>query len=182
VLTGEIITDLTIQLSAMRRSRLGSQQPRKEQVGRFQCFARAIARAAGSQWAFGLALVIILVWALTGPLFHYSDTWQLVINTGTTIITFLMVFLIQSTQNRDSEAVQLKLDELLRASGGAHNAVLDIEELSDEELAALKRAYAALARKAMQDIRSGKSDLGVPNLEPEGEKRQKRPQEELRRE
>jgi low affinity Fe/Cu permease len=123
------------------------------------------ARAAGSSWAFGLALGIILVWGLTGPLFHYSDTWQLVINTGTTIITFLMVFLIQSTQNRDSEAMHLKLDELLRAQGGAHNAVLDIEEMSEEELDALKRAYAVLARQAMRDIRSGKSDLGVPELQ-----------------
>lgn len=140
------------------------QQPRKSQMGRFQCFARMTARAAGSSWAFALALAIIVIWAFLGPIFHYSDTWQLVINTGTTIITFLMVFLIQSTQNRDSEAMHLKLDELLRAQGGAHNAVLDIEEMSEEELAALKRAYAVLARQAMSDVRSGKSDLGVPEL------------------
>jgi low affinity Fe/Cu permease len=140
------------------------QKPRKAQIGRFQCFARATARAAGSSWAFGLALAIIVVWAFLGPLFHFSDTWQLVINTGTTIITFLMVFLIQSTQNRDSEAMHLKLDELLRAQGGAHNAVLDIEEMSEEELAALKRAYALLARQALRNVHSGKSDLGVPEL------------------
>jgi low affinity Fe/Cu permease len=150
--------------SAMKSRAQTQQQPRKAQVGKFQCFARATARAAGSPWAFGLAMMIVLLWGLTGPIFHYSDTWQLVINTGTTIITFLMVFLIQSTQNRDSEAMHLKLDELLRAQGGAHNAVLDIEEMSEEELDALKRAYAALAKKAMSDIRSGKSDLGVPQL------------------
>ena len=142
-------------------------KPRSQRIGRFQCFARATARVAGSPWAFGLAIALILLWALTGPLFHFSDTWQLVINTSTTIVTFLMVFLIQSTQNRDSEALHLKLDELLRSCGGAHNAVLDIEEMSEEELDALKRAYSALARKAMRDIRSGKSDLGVPELERE---------------
>ena len=147
------------------KSRERAEQPCKTQVGKFQCFARMTARAAGSSWAFALALGIILIWGVTGPIFHFSDTWQLVINTGTTIITFLMVFLIQSTQNRDSEAMHLKLDELLRAQGGAHNAVLDIEEMSEEELNALKRAYAELARQAMRDIRSGKSDLGVPELE-----------------
>src|SRR3954465_8462821 len=140
------------------------EQPRKAQLGRFQTFARMTARAAGSSWAFATALLIIVVWGLTGPIFRFSDTWQLVINTGTTIITFLMVFLIQSTQNRDSEAMHLKLDELLRASGGAHNAVLDIEEMSEEELDALKKAYAVLAKRAMRDVRSGKSDLGVPEL------------------
>jgi len=149
----------------MKKSKSAREIPRRERVGYFHCFARGAARAAGSPWAFGIALLIILIWAITGPLFHFSDTWQLVINTGTTIITFLMVFLIQSTQNRDSEAMHIKLDELLRASGGAHNAVLDIEELSEEELDALKRAYAALAKRAMKDIRSGKSDLGVPELE-----------------
>jgi low affinity Fe/Cu permease len=141
------------------------QKPRKTQVGKFQCFARVTARGAGSPWAFASALIIVLIWGLTGPIFHYSDTWQLVINTGTTIITFLMVFLIQSTQNRDSEAMHLKLDELLRAHGGAHNAVLDLEEMSEEELDALKRAYGVLAKQAMRDIRSGKSDLGVPELQ-----------------
>jgi len=149
----------------MKKSRNDRGKPRNQRIGRFQCFARATARVTGSPLAFGLALAIILAWGVTGPLFHFSDTWQLVINTGTTIVTFLMVFLIQSTQNRDSEALHLKLDELLRSSGGAHNAVLDIEEMSEEELDELKRAYAALARKAIKDIRSGKSDLGVPELE-----------------
>ena len=149
----------------MKQSRKDRTKPRSERIGRFQCFARSTARVTGSPVAFALALSIILAWGVTGPLFHFSDTWQLVINTGTTIITFLMVFLIQSTQNRDSEALHLKLDELLRSCGGAHNAVLDIEEMSEEELDELKRAYSALARKAMQDIRSGKSDLGIPELE-----------------
>ena len=127
-------------------------------------FARAAARAAGRPMAFCMAMALIVVWALFGPAFHFSDTWQLVINTGTTIITFLMVFLIQNTQNRDSEAMHLKLDELIRASGGCHNAVLDIEELSEEELDTIKRGYTLLAKKALAAVRSGKSDLGVPDL------------------
>ena len=151
----------------MKNSTNGRKKPMAQRVGKFERFARAIARAAGQQRAFAFALGIIVIWGLTGPIFHFSDTWQLVINTGTTIITFLMVFLIQSTQNRDSEAMHLKLDELLRSCGGAHNAVLDIEELSEEELDQLKQAYAALAKKALKDIRSGKSDLGVPKLEKE---------------
>jgi low affinity Fe/Cu permease len=114
--------------------------------------------------AFGLAAAVVLIWAFTGPVFRFSDTWQLVINTGTTIVTFLMVFLIQNTQNRDSEAMHLKLDELLRATQGAHNAVLDIEELSEEELNEIKRCYTALARQAVEELRGGKSDLGTPDV------------------
>ena len=114
---------------------------------------------------FALAALIVLTWAVTGPIFHFSDTWQLVINTGTTIVTFLMVFLIQNTQNRDSEAVQLKLDELLRATRGAHTALLDIEELSEEELDEIKRCYTTLAHRAVQDLHDGKSDLGTPDVE-----------------
>jgi low affinity Fe/Cu permease len=124
------------------------------------------ARAAGRPIAFGLALCSIVVWAILGPIFHFTDTWQLVINTATTIITFLMVFLIQNTQNRDSEAVQIKLDELLRATHGCHNAVLDIEELSEEELDQIKRGYSILARKAVEELRNGKSDLGIPEMDP----------------
>jgi Predicted small integral membrane protein len=116
--------------------------------------------------AFGLALCAIVLWAILGPIFHFSDTWQLVINTATTIVTFLMVFLIQNTQNRDSEAVQIKLDELLRATKGCHNAVLDIEELSEDELDQIKRGYAILARKALEEIRNGRSDLGIPEMAP----------------
>src|SRR6266566_7915501 len=133
----------------------------------FGRFARGASRAAGHASAFGLAVVVIFVWAATGPLFGFSDTWQLVINTSTTIVTFLMVFLIQNTQNRDSEAVQIKLDELLRATKGCHNAVLDIEELSEGELDEIKRGYTILARKALEEVRSGKSDLGIPEMNPE---------------
>jgi low affinity Fe/Cu permease len=99
--------------------------------------------------------VLILVWAVTGPVFGFSDTWQLVINTGTTIVTFLMVFLIQNTQNRDSEAVQLKLDELIRAHKGAHNGLLDLEELTEEELNIIKARYETLARQCREDLKQG---------------------------
>ena len=107
----------------------------------FRRFAHGMAVAVGSPWAFVLAATIIVVWALTGPIFHYSDTWQLVINTGTTIITFLMVFLIQNTQNRDSKAVQLKLDELIRGVVGARTKLVDLEELSDKELEELQEEF-----------------------------------------
>ena len=130
----------------------------------FQRFARATARAAGRPSTFGLAVGIIIVWAALGPIFHFSDTWQLVINTATTIVTFLMVFLIQNTQNRDSEAMQLKLDELIRATKGCHNAVLDIEELSEEELDELKQCYTDLAQRALEKVRHGDSDLGAPEV------------------
>src|SRR5437660_12574334 len=110
----------------------------------FRKFAHTTSHAVGSSWAFILAAVIIIVWAATGLMFHFSDTWQLVINTGTTIVTFLMVFLIQNTQNRDGEAVQVKLDELIRASK-AHNVLLDLEELSQEDLDRVKQRYEQLA-------------------------------------
>jgi len=108
---------------------------------------------------------IIVVWVVTGPLFHFSDTWQLVINTGTTIVTFLMVFLIQNTQNRDSEALQVKLDELIRAIDGAHNALLDLEELEDQELDRIRLNYTNLAKKARAELRQGVSDTGSPDME-----------------
>ncbi|MED5620032.1 low affinity iron permease family protein [Ideonella sp. BN130291] len=114
----------------------------------FTRFAKWTARMSGRPVTFGLAVGLILVWALTGPLFHYSDTWQLVINTGTTIITFLMVFLIQNTQNRDAEALQVKLDELIRAIEGAENSMIDLEELDDEQLARIRARYAKLAERA----------------------------------
>ena len=114
----------------------------------FTRFAKATARASGRPAAFIAATGIIVVWALTGPLFGFSDTWQLVINTGTTIVTFLMVFLIQSTQNRDAEATQVKLDEIIRAIGKAKNELLDLEELEESELDAIKETYTAMAREA----------------------------------
>jgi len=114
----------------------------------FTRFTKATARATGRPSAFTLAVLIILIWAATGPLFAFSDTWQLVINTGTTIITFLMVFLIQSTQNRDGEAVQVKLDEIIRSIGNARNEVLDLEELEEKELDRVRDTYREMAQKA----------------------------------
>jgi len=111
---------------------------------------------------FSMAVAVILIWVITGPIFHFSDTWQLVINTGTTIITFLMVFLIQNTQNRDTEAIQLKLDELIRATKGAHNALLDLEELEEENLDAFKFKYQALAATARSELVHGNQDTGTP--------------------
>jgi low affinity Fe/Cu permease len=119
---------------------------KKSLIG-FPRFAKAAATAVGSPMAFAIAVLIVLVWAVTGPLFGYSDTWQLVINTGTTIITFLIVFLIQNTQTRDTEALQLKLDELIRATKGARNALLDLEDMDDEHLERLRKVYERLAKK-----------------------------------
>jgi low affinity Fe/Cu permease len=135
--------------------------------GGFHTFARHSAKFTGKPVSFGLAVFIILVWGVTGPIFHFSDTWQLVINTGTTIVTFLMVFLIQNTQNRDSEAVQIKLDELIRATKTAHTVMLDVEELSEEELEHLKRCYHKIALEALKEMRAGKTDLGTPDIERE---------------
>ena len=114
---------------------------------------------------FLLAVGVVIVWAVTGPLFHFSDTWQLVINTGTTIVTFLMVFLIQNTQNRDSVAMQVKLDELIRAMKGAHTVLLDLEELSDAELSQITADYQQLAATARQQLRRGKPDVDSPEIE-----------------
>jgi low affinity Fe/Cu permease len=127
----------------------------------FTRFAKITARAAGQPATFCVAVVIILLWAVTGPLFGFSDTWQLIINTGTTIVTFLMVFLIQNTQNRDSEAIQVKLDELIRSIEGAHLALLDLEELDDKDLDRICADYRELAREARKDLRAGKSDTDV---------------------
>jgi low affinity Fe/Cu permease len=126
----------------------------------FNRFAKWTSRAAGHPGTFWLALAIIAGWAVTGPLFHFSDTWQLFINTGTTIITFLMVFLIQNTQNRDGVAMQLKLDELIRALKGAHNELVDLEDMTERELEEVKSRYAKLAEKARTKLqtRTGKPD------------------------
>jgi low affinity Fe/Cu permease len=125
-------------------------------------FAKAAARFCGRPRVFTIAVAVIAVWVVTGPLFGFSDTWQLVINTGTTIITFLMVFLIQNTQNRDTKAIQIKLDELIRATKGAHNALLDLEELEEENLHAFKAKYQALAAAARLDLGLGNQDTGSP--------------------
>lgn len=114
----------------------------------FTCFAQQTAVAAGSPPAFVLAIAVVAVWALTGPIFHYSEVWQLVINTGTTIVTFLMVFLVQNAQNRDGKIIQLKLDELIRALEGAETAYVNMEDMSEAELEALRRKYMRLAEKA----------------------------------
>ena len=115
---------------------------------RFHKAANSVSAAVGTAWAFLTAVLIVLVWAITGPAFHYSNTWQLVINTGTTIITFLMVFLIQHTQNRDARVTQLKLDELIRAVAGARNSLVDMEHMSDEELAKLQAEFERLRDRA----------------------------------
>lgn len=121
-----------------------------KQSSPFTRFAKWTAKATGQPAAFAVATGALVVWALSGPLFGFSDTWQLVINTGTTIVTFLMVFLIQSTQNRDSEALQVKLDELIRATKGAHNALLDLEELEEEDLDRIREQYEKLANSARE--------------------------------
>jgi low affinity Fe/Cu permease len=125
-------------------------------------FAKSVAHFTGRPRTFAIALLVIVVWMVTGPLFHFSDTWQLVINTGTTIITFLMVFLIQNTQNRDTEAIQIKLDELIRATTGAHNALLDLEELEEETLDGFRGRYEALAASAREQIIGGRVDTDTP--------------------
>ena len=123
--------------------------------------ARWASHTAGRPTTFMIALTIILIWALTGPLFHFSDTWQLVINTSTTIITFLMVFLIQNTQNRDTEALQIKLDELIRSLESAHNALLDLEEMDDEELDMIRQDYLKLAKAAREKAKHSKANQKV---------------------
>ncbi len=130
----------------------------------FTRFAKWTSRATGHPATFAVAALIILVWAATGPIFEFSDTWQLVINTSTTIITFLMVFLIQNTQNRDSAAMQLKLDELIRAINGAHNGLLDLEELSDEDLVRIRARFEALARESRENLKRGLRDTGTTEL------------------
>jgi low affinity Fe/Cu permease len=130
----------------------------------FTRLAKWTARAAGKPIAFTLAIGIVIAWAATGPIFGFSDTWQLVINTGTTIVTFLMVFLLQNTQYRDSEAIQIKLDELIRVIEGAHNALLELEELDQAELDRIIAEYRKLAEKARKDLKKGKKDTDVPEV------------------
>ncbi len=113
----------------------------------FRRFATKTSAVVGSPWAFIIAVLVIVVWAVTGPIFHFSDTWQLVINTSTTIVTFLMVFLIQNTQNRDAKAIHLKLDELIRSVEKARNRLVDLEEMSDEELDQLQKEFQAFRER-----------------------------------
>jgi low affinity Fe/Cu permease len=131
----------------------------------FTRLANGAARATGKPITFIIAAGIVVVWAICGPVFGFSDTWQLIINTGTTIVTFLMVFLIQNTQNRDSEAMHVKIDELIRALEGAHNALLDLEELDDKTLDTIRGRYRKLAAKAREDIERGDLDIGCDELD-----------------
>ena len=130
--------------------------------------AKETSRITGRPATFGLAVLVVVTWAITGPIFDYSDTWQLVINTGTTIVTFLMVFLIQATQNRDTEALQLKLDEIIRTQKGAHNMFINLEELDEDELIKLHEEYSRLADRARRAAAHGIEDTGVPKVDVSG--------------
>jgi len=133
----------------------------------FDRFAKGVARFAGHPIAFAGAVLLILFWIVSGPVFGFSDTWQLVINTATTIVTFLMVFVIQNTQNRDGAAIQIKLDELIRAAEGAHNGLLNLEELSESDLETFRKQYLELAEEARSRAPIGKSDTGTPEIRPD---------------
>lgn len=124
----------------------------------FSKFSRYMAKVSGAPSAFIVACAFVIVWIVSGPIFSFSDTWQLIINTVTNIIALLMVFIIQNTQNRDGEAIQIKLDELIRSHKGAHNALLDLEELTQEQLDAIKKKYELLAREARKDLAHGQID------------------------
>jgi len=132
--------------------------------GWFVYLAERVARWTGNAYIFISACAILILWAVTGPVFHYSDTWQLVINTGTSVITFLMVFIIQNTQNRHSRAVQLKLDELIRATEGAHTVLLDLEKVDDAHLQRISEQYEKIAEVARTRLRAGKSDTNIPDI------------------
>jgi low affinity Fe/Cu permease len=132
----------------------------------FANFARQLSILSGRAATFATALSLVLIWAVLGPIFDFSDTWQLVINTSTTIVTFLMVFLIQNTQNRDTEAIQIKLDELIRATQGAHTALLDLEELDDAQLDEYRQRYEELARQARERLARGEQDIDTPEVRP----------------
>ncbi|TAK85677.1 MAG: low affinity iron permease family protein [Betaproteobacteria bacterium] len=134
---------------------------------RFANLARHTSTLVGRPAAFAAAAAAVLLWAASGPFFGFSDTWQLVINTSTTIITFLMVFIIQNTQNRDTAAIQIKLDELIRATQGAHNAILDLEQLDEEQLKRYLQRYEELAAAARSRLQKGRLDTGSPDIKPQ---------------
>jgi low affinity Fe/Cu permease len=131
----------------------------------FTRIAKGTSRVAGRPQTFTAMALLVVIWAAAGPYFGYSDTWQLTINTGTTILTFLMVFLIQATQNRDAEAIQIKLDEVIRCLDNAHNSLLDLEELEEEDLIRMRANYLHLAERARSAMTRGKSDTGVPEID-----------------
>ena len=131
---------------------------------RFSRLARRVANLSGRPATFLAASAAILLWALSGPFFGFSDTWQLIVNTSTTVITFLMVFIIQSTQNRDTTALQIKLDELIRATQGAHNALLDLEEIDDEQFESYRASYERLAAAAREKLDKGELDTDSPEI------------------
>ncbi len=133
----------------------------------FNRFAKWISHKSGHPTVFAGAVLLIIVWLVSGPVFGFSDTWQLVINTTTTIVTFLMVFLIQNTQNRDAEAMQIKLDELIRVTEGAHNALLDLEELAEDELEKMRQRYLKLAERARDEMDESVSAEGKAELQDE---------------
>lgn len=137
------------------------------QSWRFARLARQLSSLLGRPAAFAIAALAVLLWAASGPFFHYSDTWQLVVNTSTTVVTFLMVFIIQNTQNRDTAAIQIKLDELIRATQGAHNAILDLEQLDESQLEQYLRRYEELAATARRRLHKGQIDTGSPEIKPE---------------
>ena len=138
--------------------------PQQKSRFSFTRFAKVISKATGRPLAFILAVAAVAAWVVTGPIFGFSDSWQLVINTATTVITFLMVFLIQNTQNRDTEALQVKLDELIRVTEGAHVALLDLENLADRELDEIQAGYLRLAGEAREALQRGETDTGAPEI------------------
>lgn len=160
------LTIETVKCSSMLLVNNDLQCKRSFHVGkRYICANfQKIAEITGEPYTFVIAVSFIIIWAVSGPLFGFSDTWQLVINTSTTIITFLMVFLIQSTQNRDTEALHLKLDELIRANGDAHLVLMDIEKLDEKEFQSFRKAYDKIAKKARQDLEKKKDDTGSPDI------------------
>jgi low affinity Fe/Cu permease len=144
-------------------------EPRKY-PSHFTRLAKATSWVAGRPATFAVVVLLVAAWAMSGPIFDYSDSWQLTINTATTIVTFLMVFLIQATQNRDAEAIQIKLDELIRAQDGAHNELLDLEEMEEDDLVRLRRIYLRLARRARRSDKPLVEPHDVPHIEAANER------------